>query len=203
MGQRALPIFGLVKLSQGQGYPVLAQRELTLKSRIDFDGGMQSLESRTNAIIFQQKQPHSNQSEIDGKIVPAAAACSTICCHLYHSDYCAAASARNLLILYKTPGTMPLQQSQPYFLNHLQLGQNGIVLGRSLMGLPHYHLQEFPCTQPSWPDCEPDLMRQRQPWAVAQSGQNEAIQAIWSTHSRPTLTQAVLFVSQGETAVCI
>ena len=32
---------------------------------------------------------------------------------VYHSDCCTAASARNLLHLYVTPGTMSLQQTQP------------------------------------------------------------------------------------------
>ena len=52
-----------------------------LKSRDEFAGGTCSY-----------------QSEIDGRIAPAAATCPTICticCQLYHSDYCAAASARN------------------------------------------------------------------------------------------------------------
>ena len=49
-------------------------------------------------------------------------------CHLFHSDYCAAASDRDLLHLYMIPGTMSLQQTQPYFLNHLSLGQNGRAL---------------------------------------------------------------------------
>ena len=45
-------------------------------------------------------------------------------CHLYHSHYCVAASARNLLHLYMTPGTTSLEQTQPYILNHLSLGHN-------------------------------------------------------------------------------
>ena len=49
-----------------------------LKSRDEFAGGT-----------------YSYQSEIDGRIVPAAAACPTICCQLYHSDYSAPASAGN------------------------------------------------------------------------------------------------------------
>ena len=52
-----------------------------LKSRDEFAGGT-----------------YSYQGELDGRIVPAAAACPTICticCQLYHFDYCVAASARN------------------------------------------------------------------------------------------------------------
>ena len=37
------------------------------------------LESCTNAVSFQRKQPNSNQSEMDGRIVSAVAACPTIC----------------------------------------------------------------------------------------------------------------------------
>ena len=48
-------------------------------------------------------------------------------CHLFHSDYCVAASARNLLHSYVTLGSTSLQQTQPYYLNHLLLGHCGVV----------------------------------------------------------------------------
>ena len=48
-------------------------------------------------------------------------------CHLFHSDYCVAASARNLLHSYVTFGSTSLQQTQPYYLNHLSLGHCGVV----------------------------------------------------------------------------
>ena len=89
-----------------------------LKSRDEFAGGT-----------------YSYQSEIDGRIVPAAAACPTICticCQLYHSDYCAAASVRNLLHLYVTLVSTSLILSQPYIFNHLSLGhyRGALSVGR-------------------------------------------------------------------------
>ena len=50
------------------------------------------------AVSFKQLQPHSSQSEIADRIVPAAASCPTICIifyQLFDFDYCAAAAARN------------------------------------------------------------------------------------------------------------
>ena len=82
------------------------------------------------AASFRQKQPHSNQGEIDCMLVPAAVAYPTICiifCHLFHSDYYVAASARNLLHSYTTQGTTSLHQTQPYFSNHMSLDQNWVV----------------------------------------------------------------------------
>ena len=106
-----------------------------LNSRVEFVGGTYSQKSRMKPVSFLQKQPHSNQSEIDGRIVPTAAACPTICiicCQLYHSDYCAAASARTLLHSYATFGSTSLQQTQSYFLNHLSLGhcRGALSIGR-------------------------------------------------------------------------
>ena len=55
---------------------------------------------------------YSYHSEIDGRIVPAATACPTICticCQLYHSDHCAAASARSLTAFHQR-----LKHLRPY-----------------------------------------------------------------------------------------
>ena len=79
-----------------------------LKSRDEFAGG---------TYIYQ--------SEIDGRIVPAAAACPTICticCQLYHSDYCAVALARNftafmLLITNDSSVHVPTTSSTLLFLS--------------------------------------------------------------------------------------
>ena len=72
----------LVKVVPDFPLPRSGQTTDDLKSRDEFAGGT-----------------YSYQSEIDGRIVPAAVACPTICTifyQLYHSDYCAAASARNI-----------------------------------------------------------------------------------------------------------
>ena len=53
-------------------------------------------------------------------------------CHLFHYDYCAAASARNLQYLYMTTGTTSLQQTQLYYSNNLLLCHNrgALSIGR-------------------------------------------------------------------------
>ena len=69
---------------------------------------------KCSKFLAEAAEPHSIQTEIYGRKVPAAAACPTICiicCQLFHSDYCAAASPRNLLNFYMTPGTTSLQQT--------------------------------------------------------------------------------------------
>ena len=94
-----------------------------LKSRVDFAGGTQSLESCTHAVSIQP----SNRSDIAGsrqyRLLDMHQE-QGLFCNLYHSDYCVVASARNLLHLYVTPGTTSLEQTQPYILNHLWLGHN-------------------------------------------------------------------------------